>query len=117
MTQTARNVLIILALGAAVAFVPGGSKGSDAILQALLVVMLAALVFFAVRIYRERRTDLYSLPERERAILYASGGLATITLVGTSRMWDTGAGSIAWLALIGLAIFGVYHVYRTARAY
>jgi EamA domain-containing membrane protein RarD len=40
-----------------------------------------------------------------------------VALIGTSRMWDTGAGSIAWIALISAACFGVYHVYRSAREY
>lgn len=117
MTQTVRNVVIILALAAVVALVPGGSNGSEAILQTLVVVMLGSLAYLAVRLYRERRTDLYSLGDRNRAILYASLGLGTITLVGTDRMWDTGAGSIAWLALIAIAVFGVYHVFRSARQY
>ena len=117
MTQNVRNVLIILVLAAAVAVVPGGSNASTAILQTLVAVMLAALVFLAVRLYRERRAELYGLGDRNRAILYGSAGLATIALVGTDRMWDTGAGSIAWLALIALAIFGVYHVVRSVRQY
>jgi len=117
MTQTVRNVVIILALAAAVAVVPGGSNASTAILQTLVAIMLGSLAFLAVRLYRERRSDLYALGERNRAILYGSAGLATIALVGTDRMWDTGAGSIAWLVLIAVAIFGVYHVFRSARQY
>ncbi|MBB4664486.1 hypothetical protein [Conexibacter arvalis] len=117
MNQTVRNVVIILALAAAVAVVPGGSNASDAILQTLVVVMLGALAYLAVRLYRERKSDLYGLGDRNRAILYGSAGMGTIALVGTDRMWDTGAGSIAWLALIALACFGVYHVYRRAREY
>jgi len=117
MTQTVRNVVIILALAAAVTVLPGGGNVSDAILQALVVVMLGALVFLVVRLYRERRAEIYGLGDRNRAILYGSLGAGTIALVGTSRMWDTGAGSIAWLALIAAACFGVYHVYRSAREY
>jgi hypothetical protein len=117
MPQTVRNVVIILALAAAVTVLPGGGNASDAILQALFVVMLGALVYLAVRLYRERRSDIYGLGERNRAILYGSLGAGTIALIGTSRMWDTGAGSIAWLALIAVACFGVYHVYRSAREY
>ncbi len=117
MTQTARNVLIILALAAVVTVVPGGSKASDAILTTLVTIMLAAIVFLSVRLYRERRTDLYGLGERNRAILYGSLGLGTLAFIGTNRLWETGGGSIAWLAMIALAGFGIYHVVRAARAY
>lgn len=117
MPQTVRNVAIILALAAAVTVLPGGGNASDAILQALVVVMFGALVFLVVRLYRERRSDIYGLGDRNRAILYVSLGTGAIALIGTGRMWETGAGSIAWLALIGAACFGVYHVFRAAREY
>lgn len=117
MTTTARNVLIILALGAVVALVPGGGNASDGILQTLVIVMFASLAYLAVRLYRERRTELYSLGDRNRAILYGSLGLATITVVATDRMWDTGPGMLAWFALVGIAVYGAYHVFRVAREY
>ena len=117
MTQTVRNVAIILALAAAVTVLPGGGNASTAILQALFVIMLGALVFLVVRLYRERRSDIYGLGDRNRAILYASLGAGMVALIGTSRMWDTPGGSIAWLELIVAACFGVYHVYRSAREY
>jgi hypothetical protein len=112
-----RNVVIVLALAALVAIAPGGGNASAAILQALLIAMLGAIVFFAVRLYREHRMDLYGLGDRNRAILYASIGLATLTVTGTSRLWETGAGVIAWFALICLAVYGVYYVFRASREY
>lgn len=117
MTQNVRNVLIVLALGAAVMLVPGGGRASDAILQALVIVMLGALAFLAIRLYRERRSDLYGLGERNRAILYGSVGLATFLLVAAERMWDTGVGAIVWFGLVGAAVYGVYFVFRAAREY
>jgi hypothetical protein len=117
MTQTVRNVVIILALGAVLMLVPGGGRASDAILQALVIVMLASLAFLAIRLYRERRTELYSLGDRNRAILYGSVAVATFLLVAADRMWDTGAGVIAWFVLVGVAVYGVYYVFRAAREY
>jgi hypothetical protein len=32
-------------------------------------------------------------------------------------MWNTGGGAILWLALIGLACWGIYTVFRAWRAY
>lgn len=117
MTTNARNVLVILALGALVMLAPGGGNASAGILQALVIVMFASLAWLAVRLYRERRTELYSLGDRNRAILYGSLGLATITVVATDRMWNSGPGTLAWFALIGAAGYGAYHVYRVAREY
>jgi len=116
-TQVARNVAIILALAAAVMLLPGGGNASSGVLQVLVIAMLASIAYFAVRLYREHRVDLYSLGDRNRAILYAAVGLATLTLTATNRLWATGAGSIAWIALMALAVYAVYFVFRASREY
>jgi hypothetical protein len=115
--QVARNVAIILALAAAVMLLPGGGNASAAILQVLVIVMLSAAAYFAVKRYREHRVDIYSLGDRNRALLYAAVGVATLTLTATSRLWTTGAGSIAWLVLMVLAVYAVYFVFRASRQY
>lgn len=117
MTQVARNVAIVLALAAAVTVLPGGGDASAGVLQALVIAMLASIAYFAVRLYREHRTDIYSLGDRNRAILYAAVGLATLTLTATNRLWATGAGSIVWIALMALAVYAVYFVFRASRQY
>lgn len=117
MTATARNVLIILALGAVVMLVPGGGNASAAILQALLIAMLVAIAWFGVRLYREHRTDVYALGDRNRGILYASAGLVALTVTATDRLWSTGPGTIVWIALVALACYGVYYVFRVSREY
>jgi hypothetical protein len=112
-----RNVVIILALAAGVDLLPGGGNASQAILEALVVIMLGSIAYLAMRLYRERRTELYSLGDRNRLVLYASFGLITITVVATDRLWNTGIGTIAWFALIGAAVYGVYWVYRSQKLY
>jgi hypothetical protein len=116
-TATARNVLIILALAAVVMLVPGGGNASAAILQALLIAMLAVIAWFGVRLYREHRTDIYSLGDRNRGILYASAGLVALTVTATDRLWSTGPGTVVWIALVALACYGVYYVFRVSREY
>jgi hypothetical protein len=117
MNATARNVVIVLALAAVVMLVPGGGNASNGILALLLIVMLASIAWLGVRLYREHRTDIYGLGERNRAILYGSVGLATLMLAATERLWDTGTGTIAWFALMALAVYGVYAVFRASREY
>ncbi len=117
MTATARNVLIILALAAVVMLVPGGGNASAAILQVLLIAMLVAIAWFGVRLYREHRTDIYALGDRNRGILYASAGLVALTVTATDRLWSTGPGTVVWIALVALALYGVYYVFRVSREY
>jgi hypothetical protein len=117
MPANVRNVLIILALAAFVMLAPGGGNASAGILEALVVTMLASLGWFAIRLYREHRTDIYALGDRNRGILYGAAGLATLTLTGTDRLWNTGPGTIVWFALMTLAGYGVYAVFRASRQY
>jgi drug/metabolite transporter (DMT)-like permease len=100
-----RNVIIILALAAIVAVVPGGGTGSSVVLQAVWLAFLAAFVWVAMILYREHRSELYGLGDRKRVALYAALATLAVTLTGTHRLWATAAGSIAWLVLVGGAVY------------
>ena len=117
MPESVRNVLIILALAAIVMLAPGGGDASAAILQALVIAMLSAIAWFGVRLYREHRSDIYALGDRNRGILYASAGLVALTVTATDRLWETGPGTVVWVALLALACYGVYFVFRASREY
>jgi hypothetical protein len=80
-------------------------------------VFLATLGWFAMTMYRQHRLSLYGLGDRKRAILYAAIAVATLTLTGTSRLWSTSAGSVAWLVLIGAAVYAVVAIVWSARRY
>jgi hypothetical protein len=114
---TARNILIILAVAALVVLIPGGGTGAHVALQAASLVFLATLGWFAMTMYRQHRLSLYGLGDRKRAILYAAIAVATLTLTGTSRLWSTSAGSVAWLVLIGAAVYAVVAIVWSARRY
>jgi hypothetical protein len=114
---TVRNIAIIAAIAAVVAFAPGGGTGSNVVLQAVWLAFLAALVWVGVITYRERRTQLYSLGDRRRAALYAAAAVIAVTLTATHHLWNTAAGSVAWLVLIGGALYVGFAVLWSARQY
>ena len=58
--------------------------------------------------YRQRRVTLYGLGDSRRAVLYAALAVGLVTLTGTSKLWTTGAGSVAWLVLMGAAAYAVH---------
>lgn len=111
----ARNILIILVVAALVVVVPGGGTGAVVATQAISLLFLATLVWFASLMYRQHRLDLMALGERRRAVLYLALGIATLTLTATSRLWATSAGSIAWLLLLGGCVYAVIAVVLSAR--
>jgi hypothetical protein len=113
-----RNIAIVIALAVCVWLVPGGGTASLTISNILGVVFIGGLLFLGYRIYMENRETIFGLPERQRGILYAALALAAITLVATRRLWDEGgAGAILWLAFLGLAVWGLYSVWRAYREY
>jgi len=111
-----RNVLIILGLAAAIAFVPGGGTAGGFVTSLLSVTFLASLAWFAAVFYRQNRIALLSLEPRLRLVLYGSVALVALTAIATGRMWNGGGlGVLLWFALIGAAAFGIATVYRAYR--
>jgi hypothetical protein len=117
MTATLRNVVIVLAIAALVAFVPGGGTGGKVALTAVSLVFLGLLCWLASLMYRQHRDAIYSLGDRRRALLYAALGVAAVTLTGTSKLWETSVGQVAWLVLLGAAAYTVFAVFWSARKY
>ncbi len=112
-----RNVLIILVLAALVALVPGGGTVAGVIIQAVSLIFLGALAWVASLMYRQHRTALYSLGDRRRAALYAAAATLALTLTATHRLWQTSAGSVAWLVLVGVSVYVGVAVVWAARRY
>jgi hypothetical protein len=113
----ARNILIILVIAALVVLIPGGGTGASVALQAVYLIFLATIGWFASIMYRQHRTTLYALGDRRRAVLYVALGVAAVVLTGTSKLWGSSAGSVAWLVLLGAAVYAVIAVVWTARRY
>jgi uncharacterized protein involved in cysteine biosynthesis len=97
---------------------PGGGSALDVALTLLTIAFFTAIAMLGYRLYREHRFELDSLEPRQRLVLYASVGLALLTVTATNRLFDEGGiGVLAWLALLGLCSYGVFWVYTQYRRY
>ena len=97
---------------------PGGGSALDVALTLLTIAFFAAIAMLGYRLYREHHFELDSLESRQRLVLYASIGLALLTVTATNRLFDEGGlGVLAWLALLGLCSYGVFWVYTQYRRY
>jgi hypothetical protein len=115
--KTARNVAIIVAIAAAVYFIPGGGRAASTFQAAVWVAFGVGIAYFALRVYREQRLTLDGLGDRHRGLLYASLGTAIFLLAGRESMWRTGTGELAWFVLAGLVGYATIVVYRYWRSY
>lgn len=112
-----RNIAILIVLALIVWLVPGGQGASLTLSNLLGLALAAAFIFFGYRFYMEHRATILGLEDRQRGILYAALALIVIAIVGFSRMWATGGGALLWLALVAIACWGIYSVWRAWRAY
>src|SRR5580704_6496743 len=100
MATTARNIVIVLAIAALIVLIPGGGSGGTFALQAVSLVFLGVIGWFAYVSYREHKIALYSLGNSKRAILYAAAAVVVLTLTASNRLFSSTTGKLAWLLLL-----------------
>src|SRR5687768_295537 len=109
---------IVALIALALFLLPGGGNALDVMLTALSIAFFVAIAVLAARMYREHRFTIESLSDRERQVAYGSVGLALLTFTATRQMFDEGGfGVLAWLALLGLASYGIYWTWRSQQEY
>ena len=113
--NNARNIAIVLLLGAAAWGIPGGGRVTDVVLGALSISFIALAVWVAMRFYRDYRTNIYGLGDNYRALLYVSLGAILVAMAALSRL--EGVYTLIWAAVVGLAGVGLYRVWRHYRDY
>ncbi len=116
-TGTVRNVAIVMLLAAAVEFLPGGGRAAETFRSVLWVAFAGGIAYMGVRLYRERRVDLYGLGDRHRGLLYGALAVGVAAVAGKERMWQTSFGEFVWFVLVGMVIYTLVAIYRYARTY
>ena len=115
--KTARNVAIIVAIAAAIYFVPGGGRAASTFAAALWTAFGVGVGYVGLYLYRERHVAVHGLGDRHRAILYGSIALGVFAWVARARMWEGQVGKPAWFVLVAAVLYGLLVVFRHARAY
>jgi hypothetical protein len=115
--KSVRNIAIIVAIAAAVYFIPGGGRAASTFEAAVLVAFGVAVGYLGLRMYREYRIAIHSLGDCHRALLYGGVAVALFAWVARRHMWETGLGELAWFLLVAGVVYVALEVYRRARAY
>jgi hypothetical protein len=115
--QTIRNIAIILALAAAVDFLPGGGNAAAAVLEALTMVFFAAIAWLLYRVYNEQQLTLSTLSDGRKAGLFgAVGGIALLVVAYDDfRSWE--GGILLWIALMAACVGAIFLIWREATTY
>jgi uncharacterized membrane protein len=111
----ARNIAIILLIAAAVDLLPGGGNAANTVLQAISLLFIGVLGWFASLMYREHRTTLYSLGDKRRAVVYASAGALLLVVSALYRV--QGVSAVIALVVAAVAIYAIFTIVWAARQY
>jgi hypothetical protein len=113
----ARNIAIIALVALAIVAVPGGGTAADVVVAVISLAFLGVMAWFGRRLYMENHMTLWALTTAHRALLYGGFAVAFMTFVATPRLWESGAGTLAWLLLLAASASAVYYVWVESRRY
>jgi hypothetical protein len=117
MPQTIRNIAIILALAAAVDFLPGGGNAANAVLTTLSLIFLAAIAWLLYRVYHEQELTLAGLSDGRKAGLFGSVGGIALLIVAYDDFSSWEGGILLWIALMAGCIAAIFLIWRAATTY
>jgi hypothetical protein len=116
--STAAKIGVILLVALGLTVLPGGDATLDVVLTLLTIAFFTAIAWFGYMLFRRNRTEIETLAQRQRLVLYSSVGLAFLTFTATNRLFDEGGlGVLAWLVLLGICSYGVFWVWTQYREY
>jgi hypothetical protein len=115
--QNLRNIAIILALAAAVDFLPGGGNAAAAVLTALSMIFLAAIAWLLYRVYNEQQLTIASISDARKAGLFGAVGAIALLVVAYDDFRSWTGGILLWIALMAGCLGAIFLIWRSATSY
>jgi hypothetical protein len=115
MNKNLRNIAIVLLIALGVAVIPGGGTAANTAVQAVSLLFIATLGWFASLMYRQHRTSLFSLSDNRRGVLYASIGALLLVFSALYRVH--GATAVVALVIAAVAVYAIFAIIWSAREY
>jgi hypothetical protein len=115
--RTVRNVAIIMVLAGLVAFAPNGGSVTEAVFALLTMCFLTGITWMLYTLSRENQLTLATLDDKRRALFYGAFGLIALLIAGSDMLFNTGAGTVFWIAAFGLSIVAIWKIWVEANTY
>ena len=116
MLKVIRNVAIVALLALVLTVLPGGDNITDGVLVALSLILLGAVALLLVRFWQQSSLTRDAMTDRQRGILYGSLGAIALMIAGTDELFDTGAGTVAWLLIMAVSGWLIFNTWREANS-
>ena len=117
MLQNIRNIAIILALAAAVDFLPGGGNAAAAVLTALTMTFFAAIAWLLYRVYNEQQLTISGLSDGRKAGLFGAVGAIALLVVAYDDFRSWQGGIVLWIALMAVCLGAIFLIWRSETTY
>lgn len=111
-----RNIVIIALLALLVTVLPAGGNVTDAILAALWLIFLGAIALLLVRFWNENSLARDAMSDRQRGTIYAGLGAIALMVAGTDELFETGAGTVAWIVIVAVSGWLIVNTWRQAQS-
>ena len=87
---------------------------ATALLTALSLVFLAAIALLAGRLWEQSSLTRDVMSEQQRWAFYGSLAALALMVAGLDEMLGSGAGTVAWLAIVGVSVYLLVDTWRRA---
>lgn len=114
--RAARNIAIIALLALVLTVLPSGGNIADGILAALGLLFLGAIAMLIVRFWNENSLARDALTDRQRWLIYGGLGAIALMIAGADELFETGAGTVAWLVIVGVSAWLIFTTWREAQS-
>jgi hypothetical protein len=115
--KLARNLLILALLAAALAFLPAGGNVFDAFMVLLSLVFLSAITWTVAQFVSRNELTFGVLNDGQRLLLYGAAAVVVLLIAGSETFFNSGPGTVAWIALLVGSIFVAWRVWSDANSY
>lgn len=111
-----RNIVIIALLALVLTLLPSGGNIADGVLTALSLLFLGAIALLLVRFWKQNSLARDAMTDRQRGTIYGCLGAIALMIAGTDELFDTGAGTVAWLVIVGVSVWLIFTTWREAQS-
>jgi hypothetical protein len=112
-----RNILIIMLLALVLTLAPGGGNFLQGLLTALSLVFLAAIGLLAGRTWRETAMTRDTMTDQQQYVFYGALGAIALMIAGLDELFETGIGTVIWIAVVAGAGYALFATWRAANSY
>jgi len=112
-----RNILIIALLALALTVAPAGDNFLTALLTALSLIFFAAMGLLAGRTWRETSLTRDSMSDQQRYAFYGGLGAIALMIAGLDELFETGIGTVIWIAVVVGSGYLIFTSWRAANTY